>query len=146
MGPCHHGVGRSQVADGGTASNMEGSCEYIEKAFADSRRGVVLQLGGGRGANNPSSLQDKFYFTNTLVRPKQRKRDMRFGAWNVRRLYRAGSVTAAARELARYKLDLVDALEFRWDKCGSVRAGDNNFFLWKRKRKISFGNRIFFTP
>jgi len=32
---------------------------------------------------------------------------MRFGTWNVRSLYRAGSITAAARELARYKLDLV---------------------------------------
>jgi len=30
---------------------------------------------------------------------------MRFGTWNVRSLYRAGSLTAAARELARYKLD-----------------------------------------
>jgi hypothetical protein len=26
--------------------DMEGSCEYIEKAVADSRQGVVLQLGG----------------------------------------------------------------------------------------------------
>jgi hypothetical protein len=34
--------------------------------------------------------------------------DMRFGIWNVRSLYRAGLLTAAARELARYKLDLVD--------------------------------------
>ena len=30
---------------------------------------------------------------------------MRFGTWNVRSLYRVGSLTAAARELARYKLD-----------------------------------------
>ena len=30
MSPCHHFVARPQVADGGTASNMEGSCEYIE--------------------------------------------------------------------------------------------------------------------
>jgi len=27
--------------------------------------------------------------------------------WNVRSLYRTGSLTAAARELARYRLDLV---------------------------------------
>ena len=31
---------------------------------------------------------------------------MRFGTWNVRSLCRAGSLTAAARELERYKLDL----------------------------------------
>jgi hypothetical protein len=27
---------RPQVADGETASNMEGICEYIEKAFAEN--------------------------------------------------------------------------------------------------------------
>jgi hypothetical protein len=40
---------------------------------------------------------------------------MRFGTWNVRSLYRAGSLMAAARELARYKLDLV-SVQVRWDK------------------------------
>jgi hypothetical protein len=46
VGPCHHGIARPQVVDGGTVSDMEGSCEYIEYAVADSRRGVVFQLGG----------------------------------------------------------------------------------------------------
>jgi len=41
---------------------------------------------------------------------------MRFGTWNVRSLYRAGSLTVAARELAGYKLDLVCVQEVRWDK------------------------------
>ena len=27
VGPCHHAMARPQVADGGTASDMEGSCE-----------------------------------------------------------------------------------------------------------------------
>jgi hypothetical protein len=27
VGPCHHDMARPQVADGGTASNTEGSCE-----------------------------------------------------------------------------------------------------------------------
>ena len=27
VGPCHHGMARPQFADGGTASDMEGSCE-----------------------------------------------------------------------------------------------------------------------
>ena len=27
VGLCHHGMARPQVADGGTASDMEGSCE-----------------------------------------------------------------------------------------------------------------------
>jgi hypothetical protein len=33
--------------------------------------------------------------------------DMRFGTWNVRSLYRAGSVKTLASELAKYNLDLV---------------------------------------
>ena len=39
---------------------------------------------------------------------KRWKRDIRFGAWNVWSLYRSGSLTAGAMELARYKLDRVD--------------------------------------
>jgi exonuclease III len=56
---------------------------------------------------------------------------MRLGTWNVRSLYRAGSLKAVARELARYKLDLVGGQEVRWDKGGMVRAGDYNFFYGK---------------
>jgi hypothetical protein len=41
---------------------------------------------------------------------------MAFGTWNVRSLYKADSLTAAARELARYKLDLVGMQEDRWVK------------------------------
>jgi len=55
---------------------------------------------------------------------RQQKKDLRLGTWNVRSLYRAGSLKAAARELARYKLDLVGVQEVRWDRGGTVRAGD----------------------
>jgi exonuclease III len=47
---------------------------------------------------------------------------MRFDTWNVSSLYRGGSVTVAARELARYELDLVGVQEVMWDKRGTVRA------------------------
>ena len=56
---------------------------------------------------------------------------MGFGTSKVRSLYRAGSLTAAARALARYKLDLVGMQEVGWDKGGMVRAGDYNY-LWKK--------------
>jgi len=52
---------------------------------------------------------------------------MRCGAWNVRSLYRAVSLTAAARELSRYKLDLMGVQEVTWDKGGTIKAGDYNF-------------------
>ena len=47
---------------------------------------------------------------------------MRFFTWNVRSLYRAGSLIAAARELARYKLNLVGVQEVRWGDGGKERA------------------------
>jgi hypothetical protein len=54
---------------------------------------------------------------------------MGFGAWNVRSLYRGGSLTAAAKKLATYKLDLVGVQKFRWDREGTVRARAFYFLL-----------------
>jgi len=52
---------------------------------------------------------------------------MRFSTWNVRILYRSGSLTAAARKLARYKPNLVGLWRLGGTE-GMVRAGDYNFF------------------
>jgi hypothetical protein len=43
--PCRHGMARPRVADGRDGLQLEVSCEYIEKAAADKRQWVVLQLG-----------------------------------------------------------------------------------------------------
>jgi hypothetical protein len=56
---------------------------------------------------------------------------MRFGIWNARSLYRSGSHTTVARELASYNLDLVGVQEARWEKGGRVRAGDYTFLYGK---------------
>ena len=69
-------------------------------------------------------IHEVWIWTEPLARPKQRKRGMRFGTRNVRSLHRSGSLTAAVRELARYKLDLVSVQEVRWDKGDTVTAGD----------------------
>jgi hypothetical protein len=37
----------------------------------------------------------------------QKNVDMRFGTWNIRSLYRAGSLMTVLRELSKYKLDVV---------------------------------------
>src|SRR5215469_7257202 len=76
---------------------------------------------------------------------KKQKRDMRLGTWNVRSLYRVGSLMAAARELARYKLDLVGVQEVRWDKEGTVRAGDCNFFYGKGNGNHQLGTGFLCT-
>jgi len=68
---------------------------------------------------------------------------MRFGTWKVRSLYRAGSFTAAARELAIYKLDLVGVQEVRLDREGTVRAGNYNLFYGKGNETHQFGTGIF---
>ena len=80
-----------------------------------------------------------------MVQPKQRRRDIRFGTWNVRNLYRLGSLTTAIRESAMYKLDLggVQELDVAKGQCKS-NGLYIFFFLRKRKRKPSIGNRIFF--
>ena len=82
-------------------------------------------------------------WTDTLVRTKQRKRDMRFGTWNVRSLYRAGSLTAVPTELARYKLDLVVVQEVNVGQLGTVRAGDYNFFNGKGNENCQLGTGFF---
>jgi hypothetical protein len=45
LGPCHHGMVGTQVTGVEAASDRDGSWEYIEQTVADSRHGVVLQLG-----------------------------------------------------------------------------------------------------
>jgi hypothetical protein len=44
----------------------------------------------------------------------------------------------AAKELARYKLDLVGVQEVSLDKVGTVRAGDYIFSMEKEKKIINW--------
>ena len=68
---------------------------------------------------------------------------MRFGTCNDRSLYRAGSLTAAARELARYKLHLAGVQEGRWDKRGTLRAGDYNCSYGNGNENHELGSGFF---
>ena len=84
-------------------------------------------------------------WTDNLVQPKQWKRNMRLGTWNVRSLYRSGLFTAATREIARCKLDLVDVEEVSWEKGGTVRAGDYNFSYGKGNENNNWEQIFLYT-
>jgi exonuclease III len=68
---------------------------------------------------------------------------MKFGTWNVKSQLRAGSHTAAARDLARYKLDLVGVQEVRWDRGGTVRMGFIIFFYGEGNKNHQLGKGFF---
>jgi hypothetical protein len=57
--------------------------------------------------------------------------DVRFGTKNAKSLYKAGSLMAIAKELSKYKLDLVGVQEVRWDRGGAEPAGKYIFFYGK---------------
>jgi hypothetical protein len=125
-----------QVADGGMASKVEGSCGYIEHAVAESRQAVVLQLGLGEVLTTPhckTGLVTKRIlvpraWTDLFVLPKQLKKEMRFGTRHVKSLY--NSITAAAKELTKYKLDLGVYRGYVRQR-GTIRAEDYIFFYGK---------------
>jgi len=82
-------------------------------------------------------------WTDPLVQPKQQKRDMRFGTWNVRGPVEGRVTYSSSRELARYKLDLVGVQEVRWDRGGTIRIGDYIFLYGKGNKNHQLGTRFF---
>jgi exonuclease III len=69
--------------------------------------------------------------------------DMRFGTWNVRSMYRAGSLRTVAEEVFKYKLDLVGVQEVRWDRGGMEPAGQCTFFYRKGSQIHELGTGFF---
>jgi hypothetical protein len=53
------------------------------------------------------------------------------------------SLTAFARERAKYKFDLMGVKDFRWEKSGSELAGDHVNLYGKAKGIIHQGHVVF---
>jgi hypothetical protein len=58
---------------------------------------------------------------------------------------KSGLLMTVARELVRYKLDLVGVQQVRWDKGGRARAGDFIFSMEKEMNIISWEQNLFYT-
>jgi hypothetical protein len=68
---------------------------------------------------------------------------MRSGTWNVRSMYRAGSLWAVAEEISKYELDLVGVQEVRWRSGGTEPAGEYTFFYGKGNENRELGTGLF---
>jgi exonuclease III len=71
--------------------------------------------------------------------------DMRFGAWNVRSLKRADLLVTVAKEISKYKSDLVGIQEVRWDRGGAKPAGECTFLYGKGNENHELGIAFFCT-
>jgi hypothetical protein len=121
-----------------------------DKGWSSSGAGVM-----GVGLTTLHPKKNKFVTKNEIQprtrmdyldkRPQGRNMDMRFGLWNVRNLYRAGSLMKVSRELRvqTYKLDLVGVQEVRREGGGTRPAGEYTFFYEKRKENHELGTGFF---
>jgi hypothetical protein len=60
--------------------------------------------------------------------------DTRLGTWNLRSMYKAGSLITAVKEISKHKLHFVEVW-VRCDRVGTKAAGEYTFFYGKGERK-----------
>jgi hypothetical protein len=70
--------------------NMEGSCEYIEKAVADSQQGVALQFGGWTRCQHFLTVK-RYDVTKHYIRLRNSCRAVMNVVMNLRVPYSAGN-------------------------------------------------------
>jgi hypothetical protein len=71
--------------------------------------------------------------------------DMRYLLWDVRSLYRAGSIMTVLRELCKYKLAWVEVQEVRWEGGGTEPAKKYTFFYGKDNENHELSICFFFA-
>ena len=74
---------------------------------------------------------------------------MRFGTWNVRSLYRAGTLGLVTSKIDKYRMDLVGVQEVRWEGSGTLQSRNYTLFyvegntnhqpgIWSAVKKVEF--------
>jgi hypothetical protein len=67
---------------------------------------------------------------------------MKFGTWIMKSLYRAGLLMMVVKELPKYKLDLVEVQEIRWDRSGTKSTGKYAIFYGRGNKSLELGSRF----
>jgi hypothetical protein len=138
--PSYHNMARSQVADGGdglqiwrvAANILNKQSRTADKGWSSPKKGHIVTKCFTRPWTWTDSLNK---------RAKVRKMDIRFGTWNVRNLYRAGSLITVATEIARFSGSTRGPMGQGWQQT-SWRI---YMFLWKGEWESWIRCRLFCT-
>jgi hypothetical protein len=131
---------RPQVADRGTTSRY-GSylwIHWISSRGQSTRGGLGVGLTTTHHKNKPVTK----HMTDSLDKwHKWWSKDIRLGTWNVKSVYKAGSLVTVSKELSKYRLHLVGMQEVRWDVGATEPAGGYTFFYGKGNENRELGIR-----